>query len=127
MDSDINTSQDIQNIHQDTHDILEDTNDIPQDQDISENKKKRSIIHNHFTLDEVNNRYKCNHYNKSYQIAKDGSTSSFRKHLKVQHNDKFLAMDQLTDAFNNLEISETLVYILFYSFIFTFHLYNKNY
>lgn len=104
MDSNTpNTSQDIQEILQDTPPI-------------SENKKKKSIVHNHFTLDEENNKYQCNYCSKSYQIAKDGSTSSLRKHLKVQHNDKFLAMDQLTDALNKLEISETLVNILLYLF-----------
>src|SRR6266536_4895848 len=70
------TSQDTsQNASQDTsRDISRDMSqeqDIPQDTRV---KKQRSLIHDHFTINEENNRYKCNHCNKSYKILKDGST-----------------------------------------------------
>ncbi|CAB5365858.1 unnamed protein product [Rhizophagus irregularis] len=92
------TSQDNEDILQD---ILQDTPDNSSQIGI---KKPRSIVHNHFTLDIENNKYKCNHCDKSYQIAKDGSTLTLKKHLQTKHNHLF-SVDQLTDAMNKLEIS----------------------
>ena len=106
-----------QNTPQDTpQDTLQDTSqDIPQDTSI---KKQRSAIHDYFTIDKENNKYKCNNCSKSYKISNDGSTSSLWKHVKGTHNDLL----QITDGMNRLEISEQLVCILIYLFI----LYNKS-
>ena len=96
------SSQDIQDISQDIYNQIIGV------------KKPRSIVHNYFTLNIETNRYECNHCNRSYQVAKDRSTSMLRKHLKEQHNDLLLGINQITDAMNELEISDKLVYILFY-------------
>jgi hypothetical protein len=101
-----------QNTPQDIEDILQDTPD--NSSQIIGVKKPRSIVHNHFTLDKVNNKYKCNHCDKSYQVPKDGSTSTLKKHLQIKH-DYLFSVDQLTDAMDKLEIS--LVNILIYLFI----------
>jgi transposase-like protein len=110
-----NTSQSTsQNTSQDT------SQNIPQDTRV---KKQRSAIHNYFTIDEENSKYNCNHCNKSYKIAKDGSTSNLWKHIKNTHNGLLLE-NQITDAMNRLEISEQLVCI-YNILICLFILYNK--
>ena len=55
----------------------------------------------------------CKHCDKNYKVAKDGSTFSLWKHIKTKHNELFLEINQITDALNKLEISESLIYILF--------------
>ncbi|CAB4396474.1 unnamed protein product [Rhizophagus irregularis] len=108
------TSQDTS---QDNEDILQDIlQDTPDNSSQIGVKKPRSIVHNHFTLDIENNKYKCNHCDKSYQIAKDGSTSTFKKHLQTKHNHLF-SVDQLTDAMNKLEISLVNILIYFSYFV----------
>ena len=117
------TSQDTsQNASQDTsRDTSRNASqDMSQEQDIPQDtrvKKQRSLIHDHFTINEKNNRYKCNHCNKSYKISKDGSTSTLWKHIKSTHNELLLE-NQITDAMNRLEISEQLVCIYFNLFIY---------
>lgn len=76
-----------------------------------ENPQKRSIIHDYFIKDVENDKYKCKACNKTYKIAKDGSTSSLWKHLKTKHNDLLLEIDEITDAMNRLDITEQLVCI----------------
>lgn len=119
-------SQDVpQNIPQDLSQDTASQNTPQNIQDISPDdsgqttgvKKSRSMVHNHFILDRNENKYKCNYCGVLYKVSKDGSTSSLRKHLKSKHNDKWLGIDQVTDAINKLEISDSLVHILFY-FIF---------
>jgi transposase-like protein len=83
----------------------------------SQIKKQKSLIYTHFILNEMNNRYNCKHCDKNYKAAKDGSTSSLWKHIKTKHNELFLEINQITDALNRLEISESLVCIFFSSFI----------
>lgn len=106
-------SQDIhdssQNI-QDTSQNIQDTSHEEIYDQIKKVKNPRSMVHDHFTLNIETNRYECSHCDKNYQVAKDGSTSTLRKHLKERHNDLL----SITDAMNELEISEKLVYILFY-------------
>jgi aspartate carbamoyltransferase regulatory subunit len=46
-------------------------------------KNPRSIVHNYFTLDKKNNKYKCNHCDKTYQAPKDRSISTLKKHLQL--------------------------------------------
>jgi hypothetical protein len=79
-------------------------------EDTSQTKKhNKSLVYNHFTLNEVNNKYNCNYCDKSYKVAKDGSTSSLWKHIKSKHNELYLEINQITEALNKLEISESLV------------------
>jgi transposase-like protein len=87
------------------------TPQINEPEDISQIKKHKSVVYNYFTLNKTYNRYDCKNCNKNYKIAKDGSTSSLWKHIKTKHNDIYLEIDQITDALNNLGISESLVYI----------------
>uniref|UniRef100_U9TC34 Uncharacterized protein n=1 Tax=Rhizophagus irregularis (strain DAOM 181602 / DAOM 197198 / MUCL 43194) TaxID=747089 RepID=U9TC34_RHIID len=42
-------------------------------------------------------------------MPKDGSTSSLWKHIKSKHNELYLEVNQITEALNKLEISESLV------------------
>lgn len=71
-------------------------------------KNPRSIVHNYFTLDKTSGKYKCNHCDRTYQVAKDGSTSTLKKHLQLKHKDLF-SVEQVTNTMNKLEISDTLV------------------
>lgn len=119
-DSSQDHNQDFSQDIQDSSQNLQDTSDIHNQ--ITKVKKPRSIVHNYFTLNIEKNRYECNHCNKSYQVAKDSSTSTLRKHLKEQHGD-LLGLNQITDAMNELNISEKLVYILFYYYEILHNLY----
>lgn len=116
------SSQDIQD---DSSQNIQDTsqNDIHnQITGITGVKKPRSMVHNYFILNIKTNRYECKHCDKSYQVAKDGSTSTLRKHLKEQHNDLLSGISQITDAMNELGISDKLVYILFYYYEILYNL-----
>ncbi|GBB95627.1 hypothetical protein RclHR1_02580010 [Rhizophagus clarus] len=73
-------------------------------------KHSKSLIHNHFTLNEINNKYNCNYCNKSYKVAEDGSTSTLWKHFKGKHNELYLEINQITEALNKLEISQSLAF-----------------
>ena len=91
---------------------------INEPKDNSQTKKhNKSLVYNHFTLDGINNKYNCNYCNKSYKIAKDGSTSTLWKHVKNKHNELYSEINQITGALDKLKISEPLVciiYLLFY-------------
>ena len=53
------------------------TPQINEPEDNSQTKKhNKSLVYNHFTLNEIDNRYNCNYCDKNYKVAKDGSTSS---------------------------------------------------
>ena len=80
------------------------------------------MVHNHFTLNNSENRYKCKYCNKSYKVSKDKLTSSLKKHLQVKHNNLFSEIDQVTNAMNRLEILDSLVYILFCFILFYIHI-----
>ncbi|CAB4442276.1 unnamed protein product [Rhizophagus irregularis] len=73
-------------------------------------KNSKSLVYTHFTLNEINNKYNCNHCVKSYKVPKDGSTSSLWKHIKSKHNELYLEVNQITEALNKLEISESLAF-----------------
>ncbi|GBB84332.1 hypothetical protein RclHR1_10960001 [Rhizophagus clarus] len=73
-------------------------------------KHSKSLIYNHFTLNEINNKYNCNYCNKSYKVAEDGSTSTLWKHFKGKHNELYLEVNQITKALNKLEISQSLAF-----------------
>ena len=111
------SSQDIQDSSQNIQDTSQNIHD-----QITKVKKLRSIVHDYFTLNTETNRYKCNHCDRSYKVPKDGSTSTLKKHLKEQHNDLFSGINQITDAMNELEISNKLVYILFYFILMEYHI-----
>ncbi|CAB4473442.1 hypothetical protein RhiirA1_475638 [Rhizophagus irregularis] len=86
------------------------TPQINESEDTSQTKKNsKSLVYTHFTLNEINNKYNCNHCVKSYKVLKDGSTSSLWKHIKSKHNELYLEVNQITEALNKLEISESLV------------------
>ncbi|CAB4410083.1 unnamed protein product [Rhizophagus irregularis] len=87
------------------------TPQINEPEDTSQTKKNsKSLIYTHFTLNEINNKYNCNHCVKSYKVPKDGSTSSLWKHIKSKHNELYLEVNQITEALNKLEISESLAF-----------------
>lgn len=114
------SSQDIQDSSQNIQDTSQDIRN-----QITRVKKPRSIVHNYFTLNIEINRYECNHCDKSYQVAKDGSTSTLKKHLKERHNDLLSGINQITDTMNELEISDKLVYILFYYYEILYNPYSS--
>jgi hypothetical protein len=61
------------------------------------------------TLNGINNKYNCNYCDKSYKVAKDGSTFSLWKYIKSKHNELYLEINQITEVLNKLETSESLV------------------
>jgi len=100
------------------------TPQISEPEDSLQTKQHKSIIHKYFTLNKTHDRYNCNHCNKNYKIARDGSTSSLWKHFKCRHNDLYLEINQLADALNQLEISEPLViYVLVVYYIIIYNNY----
>ncbi|CAB4399617.1 unnamed protein product [Rhizophagus irregularis] len=92
------------------------TPQINEPEDTSQTKKnsKSSLVYTHFTLNEINNKYNCNYCVKSYKVPKDGSTKvacrNLEKHIKSKHNELYLEVNQITEALNKLEISESLAF-----------------
>ncbi|CAG8821966.1 17647_t:CDS:2, partial [Gigaspora rosea] len=64
----------------------------------TDNKKKlKSIVHNHFTIDQQAKKYKCNYCSQTYKISKDKSTSVLKRHLEKNHK-KLIAKEKTIGA-----------------------------